>query len=74
MKTFTKASFALASLLVASAAQAHSGEHVHPHVAATPIVDLHPALGLALVVACWAALVWGVESFTAARRRAVVAR
>ncbi len=74
MKTFTRASFALAFLLVASAALASSGEHVHPHVAETPMVDLHPALGLALVMACWAAVVWAVESFSAARRRAVVAR
>jgi hypothetical protein len=73
MTTFARVSFVLASLAAAGAAHANSGPHLHPHLTEAPMVNLHPALGLVMVVACWAALVWGVESFEAARRRAVVA-
>lgn len=73
MKSFAKVAFALPLMVAAGAAQANPGLHIHPHVADAPLVDLHPALGLALVVACWAALVWAAEAYNAAHRRPVAA-
>lgn len=69
MKSFAKVAFALPIMVAAGAAQANPGLHVHPHVTQSPLVDLHPALGLALVVACWAAFVWAAEAYNAAHRR-----
>lgn len=69
MKSFAKIAFALPLMVVAEAAQAHPGLHIHPHLTDAPLVDLHPALGLALVVACWAGLVWATEACATARRR-----
>ncbi|MDJ0448775.1 hypothetical protein [Methylocystis sp. JR02] len=73
MKSFAKVAFALPLMVAAGAAQANPGLHVHPHLTEAPLVDLHPALGLALVVACWAALVWAAEAYVTARRRPLAA-
>ncbi|WP_330083117.1 hypothetical protein [Methylocystis iwaonis] len=73
MKSFAKVAFALPLMVAAGAAQANPGLHVHPHLTEAPLVDLQPALGLALVVACWAALVWAAEAYVTARRRPLAA-
>ncbi len=73
MKSFPTVAFALPLMVAAGAAQANPGLHVHPHLTDAPLVDLHPALGLALVVGCWAGLVWATEAFATARRRPLAA-
>jgi hypothetical protein len=56
--------------IMAGAAQAHEGLHLHPHLIVGPAAQpLHPAVVLALVVAAWATGLFVAEAIGRVRRR-----